>query len=55
VGEVKRLELPRDNKPVEIEVDLQLAVGHELVLLTEMPHANNSTNITLRDVRVTRK
>lgn len=55
VGEVKRFELPRDNSPVPIELELDLAAGHELVFLTEMPHANNATNIVLRDVRVERK
>ena len=37
------------HSPVTIELDLDLAAGHELVFRTEMPNPNNATNITLRE------
>ncbi len=55
VGEVKKYDLPRDNSPVAIDLELDLAAGHELLFLPEMPHANNSTNILLEGITVTRK
>ncbi len=54
VGQVKRIELPRSGQRVPIELEIDLAAGHELVFLTEMPNDNNATTITLREIAITR-
>lgn len=53
-GEIKKIDLPPDNSPVPLELTIDLAKGHELVFLVEMPHHNNSTNISIEKITVTK-
>jgi len=55
VGELKRFALNADRKKVAIDVEVEAAEGHEVLLLTEMPNHNNSTNVVLENVTVTRQ
>ena len=55
VGEIEKSILPPDGEPVEIDVTVDAARGHELVFLTEMHHHNNATNIGLMGLTITKQ
>jgi hypothetical protein len=55
VGEIKKFALKADASAVTIDVEVEAAVGHELLFLTEMPDFNASTTITLTDISVTKQ
>lgn len=55
VGEVKKFALKADKTRVDVDIEVDAARGHELVILAEMPNPNGSTNITLTDLTVTKK
>jgi len=55
VGEIRKFTLNADGTPVTIEIEVDAAEGHELVLLTEMPNHNNSTNVEVTDLTVTKE
>ncbi len=55
VGEIKKLILKADKTPVEADIEIDAAEGHEIVFLTEMPNHNGSTNITITNLTVTKK
>ena len=55
VGEIQKFALKADGTPVTIDLDIDAAQGHEIVFLTEMPNNNNSTNIEITDLTVTKK
>ncbi len=55
VGEIEKFTLKADKTPVSVDIEIDAAQGHEIVLLTEMPNHNNSTNITITDLTVTKK
>ncbi len=54
VGEVKKFALKADKTKVDIDVEVDAAAGHELLLLTEMPNHNGSTNVMLSDLKITK-
>ena len=55
VGEIKKFALKANKTPVEVEIEVDAAMGHELVILTEMPNSNGSTNVTVSDLTVTKE
>ncbi len=54
VGVIKQYDLPPDNSPVAIDIEIDAATGHELILLVEMAPYHNSSNISLKDIVITR-
>lgn len=54
VGVIEAFDLPADKTEVPVDVEIDAAIGHELVFLVEMPNHNNSTNISLMDVKITK-
>ena len=55
VGEIKRYALKADKSKVAIDVEVDAAVGHELLLLNEMPNHNNSTTVQYTDLTITQQ
>ncbi|NJK90536.1 MAG: hypothetical protein HC904_01115 [Blastochloris sp.] len=55
VGELKKITLKADQTPIKFELELDAASGHEIVILSEMPNHNGSTNVILKDLSITKK
>ena len=55
VGEIEKFALKADGTPVTIDLEIDAALGHEIVFLTEMPNNNSSTNVEIKDVMVTKR
>lgn len=55
VGEIRKFALKADGTPVEVDIQVDAAEGHELVILTEMPNHNGSTNVVVSDLTVTKE
>jgi hypothetical protein len=55
VGLVKTFDLPPTNHPVQVALEVDAGPGHEIVFLVEMPAHNNSSNISLNDLAITRQ
>jgi hypothetical protein len=52
--ELKSVDLPREGKAITLELEIELAAGHEIVFLPQMPDFHNATTTTLRNVVVER-
>ncbi len=55
VGEIKKFTLKADKTSVDVDIEVDAAMGHELVILTEMPNHNGSTNVTVSGLTVTKE
>lgn len=54
-AEIKTIVLPRDGTPVTINVEVELASGHEFLFVPMMQGLyNNAANFTLNDLKITR-
>ncbi len=53
VGQIKKFQLTADKTPVKLDIELEASAGHELVILTEMPNHNSSTNVVVKDLKIT--
>jgi len=55
VGELRRFTLKADRSKVEIDLEIDAAEGHEILLPAEMPTYHSSTAVQIEDLSLTRQ